>query len=61
MLSRNDKLQKMFSERFGERFRTVRDYYAVHAGAVMIEDVSPRLSELAERLIVDPVADEFND
>jgi len=57
VLSRNDKLQKMFSDRFGETFRTVRDYYAAHAAAVHIEDVSPWLSELAEDLIAEPDAD----
>lgn len=57
VLSRNDKLQKMFSERFGDQFRTVRDYFAAHGGAVQIEDVSPWLSELAEELVGEP-ADE---
>ena len=47
VLSRNTKLQRMFTERFGERFRTVCDYYAAHASAVQIDDVSPWLSELA--------------
>ena len=56
VLSRNDKLQKLFAERFGETFRTVGDYYAVHASAVQIEDVSPWLSELAEELIAEPDA-----
>lgn len=56
VLSRNDKLQKMFADRFGEAFRTVGDYYAVHVGAVQIEDVSPWLSELAEELIAEPDA-----
>jgi hypothetical protein len=51
VLSRNDKLQKMFAERFGDRYRTVRDYYAAHLGAVQIDDVSPWLSELAEDLL----------
>ena len=53
MLSRNDKLQKMFSDRFGQTFRTVGGYYAAHASAVKIEDVSPWLSELAEELIAE--------
>ncbi|AUC97530.1 hypothetical protein CWS35_27225 [Bradyrhizobium sp. SK17] len=60
VLSRNDKLQKIFADRFGEAFRTVGDYYAVHAGAVQIEDVSPWLSELAEELIAEPDADSDN-
>lgn len=44
-------------ERFGERFRTVGDYYAAHANTVQIEDVSPWLSELAEELIAEPDMD----
>jgi hypothetical protein len=56
VLSRNDKLQKMFSERFGDAFQTVGNYYAIHAHAVQIEDVSPWLSELAEALIAEPDA-----
>jgi hypothetical protein len=31
VLSRNDKLQKMFSERFGSQFSKVRDYYELTA------------------------------
>ncbi len=53
VLSRNSKLQKMFADRFGERFRTVGDYYAVHGNAVQIDDVSSWLSELAEELIAE--------
>ena len=59
VLSRNDKLQKMFSERFGGQFRKVRDYYAVQGNAVQIEDVSAWLSELAEVLIIDPVSNDL--
>ncbi|WP_245414183.1 hypothetical protein [Nitratireductor sp. StC3] len=54
VLGRNDKLQKMFADRFGGAFRTVGEYYTVHAGAVRIEDVSSWLSELAEELIAEP-------
>jgi hypothetical protein len=57
VLSRNDKLQNMFRDRFGETFRTVGDYYAAHSDAVWIEDVSPWLSELAEGLIADSATD----
>lgn len=59
VLSRNDKLQKMFSERFSSQFSKVRDYYGAHRDAVQIEDVSAWLSELAEVLIVDAVTDEL--
>lgn len=54
VLSRNDKLQRIFADRFGDRYRTVGDYYADYAGAVRIEDVSPWLSDLAESVIADP-------
>jgi hypothetical protein len=56
VLSRNDKLLKIFADRYGETFRTVKDYYAIHGGAVQIEDVSPWLSELMEELIAEPNA-----
>jgi hypothetical protein len=51
VLSRNDKLLKLFSERFADQFRTVGDYFAVHGKTVQIHDVSTRLSELAKDLI----------
>lgn len=57
VLSRNDKLQRMFVARFGKAFRTVGDYYASHRDAVRIEDVSPWLSDLAEELIANPAMD----
>jgi hypothetical protein len=54
VLSRNAKLQRTFADRFGDTYRTVGDYYAAHADAVHIEDVSPWLSDLAEGLIAEP-------
>jgi hypothetical protein len=54
ILSRNDKLQRTFAECFGDTYRTVGAYYADHADAVRIEDVSPWLSDLAEGLIAEP-------
>jgi hypothetical protein len=39
------------------RLRTVREYFAVHGGDVMIEDVCPWLSELSD-LISEPISDE---
>lgn len=38
----------------GDAYRTVGDYYADHADAVHIEDVSQWLSELAGVLIQEP-------
>ena len=61
VMSRNDKLQKTFADAFGDRFRTVCDYYAVHAGSVEIKDVSPWLSELTSELIAGPDPAESTD
>ncbi|MBL8578697.1 MAG: hypothetical protein JNK47_15855 [Mesorhizobium sp.] len=61
VLSRNEKVRSIFSERFGERYRTVGDYFSDHGTAVAIEDVSPWLSELAEDLIEEPLAEEMAD
>jgi hypothetical protein len=59
VLSRNEKVRSVFTERFGENYRTVGAYFAEHGDAVTIEDVSPWLSELAETLVdEDPTFDE---
>ncbi|MFM9847079.1 MAG: hypothetical protein ACKVP3_07955 [Hyphomicrobiaceae bacterium] len=55
VLSRNMKLRGQFLECFGDRFHRVRDYYAAHKHAVRIEDVSPWLSELAGKVIAEPL------
>lgn len=54
VLSRNNKLQRTFSSRYGDAYRTVGDYYTGHADAVCIQDVSQWLSELAGALIAEP-------
>lgn len=59
VLSRNGKLQDAFQESWGDRFRKVQDYYAVHAGEVRIEDVWPWLPELAGNLVEEPEVDEI--
>ncbi len=46
VLSKDEKVRKMFYDTFGERFRTVREYYAVFADTVSIVDASPWLPEL---------------
>jgi hypothetical protein len=46
VLSRNVKLRNDFSKKFGERYRTVRDYYLPSKGRVVIQDVSPFVPEL---------------
>ena len=46
VLSRNAKIQRIFFERFGNQFRTVGEYFAVHGDQVEIVDVSTWVSEL---------------
>jgi hypothetical protein len=46
VLSRNEKLRTDFSEKFGDRYRTVRDFYLPRKGLVVIQDVSPFVPEL---------------
>lgn len=46
VLSRGEKLQQVFRDRFGNSFPTVGSYYAVHSEAVRVVDVSPWLGEL---------------
>lgn len=48
VLSKDEKVRALFQERFGDRFSTVRDYYAVFHDRVMVEDVSPWVKELTE-------------
>ena len=40
VLSRNEALRKKFTEKFGDRYRTVRDYYLPRKECVVIKDVS---------------------
>ncbi|KQR36032.1 hypothetical protein [Agrobacterium rubi] len=58
VLSRNGKVSELFADRYGDQFRTVRDYFAIHGDAVRIEDVSPWLSELAGDLVTEPDAED---
>ena len=41
VLSRNETLRKKFTEKFGDRYRTVCDYYLARKESVVIQDVSP--------------------
>jgi len=43
---RNVTLRNKFNEKFGDRYRTVRDYYLPRKGLVVIQDVSPFVPEL---------------
>jgi hypothetical protein len=58
VLSRNIKLKRIFDERYGERFKTVREWYAAHEDDFDVVDVSPWLSGLAGDLIQEPIAAE---
>ncbi len=51
VLSRNDRLKNVYFERFGDQFRTVGEYYAVHHDKVQIEDVTPWFPELSENMV----------
>lgn len=53
ILSRNERLRQIFYERFGKRYQTVGEYYAVQRARVEIQDVSRWLSELTDELIDD--------
>jgi len=46
VLSRNEALKKKFAEKFGDRYRTVRDYYLARKGSVVIQNVSAYVPEL---------------
>ena len=46
VLNANQKLGRLFRAQYGDRFRTVGEYYGVHGGEVEIVDVSPWVPEL---------------
>ena len=46
VLSRNVKVRNKFNEKFGDQYRTVREYYLPRKGLVVIQDVSPFVPEL---------------
>ena len=46
VLSRNEKVRKTFTEKFGNQYLTVRDYYLPRKGMVVIQDVSTYVPEL---------------
>jgi hypothetical protein len=41
VLSRNETLRRKFTEKYGDRYRTIRDYYIPRKESVVIQDVSP--------------------
>ena len=46
VLSRHVRLRNQFAAKFGDQYRTVRDYYLPRKGLVVIQDVSPFVPEL---------------
>lgn len=46
VLSRNNKLSQEFSDKYGDRFKVVNDYYQYKKEAVIIEDIANILPEL---------------
>lgn len=54
VLSRNNKLRNQFFDRFGDRFHTVGEYFALYGKEVQIIDVTPWLSELAGIITAEP-------
>ena len=46
VLSKSVKLQNRFIEKFGERYRTVRDYYVPRKDLVLIQGISPFVPDL---------------
>ena len=57
VLSHSVKLRKEFTEKFGDRYRTVRDYLP-RKGLVVIQDVSPFVPELVAAAVEAPETEE---
>lgn len=58
VLSRNETLRRKFTEKFGDRYPTVRDYYIPRKESVVIQDVSafvPGLVAAVENIEVEEV------
>ena len=55
---RTATLRKRFSEKFGDQYRTVRDYYLPRKGLVVIQDVSPFVPELVAVVVEAAETDE---
>jgi hypothetical protein len=51
VLSRNATLRNKFNDKFGDRYRTVRDYYLPRKALVVIQDVSPFVPDLVAAAI----------
>lgn len=58
VLNRNVTLRKKFNDKFGDRYRSVRDYYVPRKGLVVIQDVSTFVPELVAAAVEVVEADE---
>jgi hypothetical protein len=58
VLKGNVTLRKKFTDKFGDRYRTVRDYYMARKGFVVIQDVSPFVPELVAAAVEAAEAEE---
>lgn len=58
VLSHSVKLRNKFNAKFGDRYRTVRDYYVPRKGLVIIQDVSPFVPELVAAAVEAAEAEE---
>lgn len=55
---RTATLRNKFNEKFGDQYRTVRDYYLPRKGLVVIQDVSPFVPELVAMAVEAAEAEE---
>lgn len=58
VLKGNVTLRKKFSDKFGDRYSTVREYYVPRKGLVVIQDVSPFVPELVAMAVEAAEAEE---
>jgi hypothetical protein len=50
VLSVNNALRQEFTEKFGDQYQTVRDYYLARGNRVKVEDISRFVPELVEQV-----------
>jgi hypothetical protein len=55
---RNATLRNKFNEKFGDRYRAVRDYYLPRKGLVVVQGVSSFVPELVAAATAVPEADD---
>ncbi len=51
ILSHSVKLQRQFDAKFGDQYRTVREYYLPRQSQIILEDVSPLVPELVDAVV----------